>query len=122
MDYILFDGSLLHHPLNDLIRNYGATREQVAAHVAMLLGCLKHGRATVFYLSTGDVAGQLRLARRNRGQTPPNPKTIAFWERRKELDRYVLEHAVPDCLVLDPSRIGYEAALDRVIAALLGSV
>lgn len=27
-DFILFDGFLLHHPLNDMIRNYHAAEEQ----------------------------------------------------------------------------------------------
>ena len=40
-DCTVFDGSLLHHPLNDMIRNYNASKEQAAAHVKMLLNCLK---------------------------------------------------------------------------------
>ncbi len=76
IDCYLFDGALLHHPLNDLIRNYGATREQAAAHVWMLLGCLRHLHPTVCYLSTpprtwrasciwpGRTAGRRRRHRR----------------------------------------------------------
>ena len=79
MNFYLFDGSLLHHPLNDLIRKYNAAMEQASAHVDMLLGCLGHMHTRVFYLSTEDIPGQLRRARQNRGQTPPDPEMIAFW-------------------------------------------
>lgn len=77
VDYYLFDGSLLHHPLNDLIRNYGAAREQ-AAHVQMLLGCLVHLRTAVLYLSTENVAGQLRLARAIAGRHPRTRRRLPF--------------------------------------------
>jgi len=33
-DFIIFDGSLLHHPINDMMRNYNITGEQLKrAHV-----------------------------------------------------------------------------------------
>ena len=49
-DYILFDGSLLHHPLNDMMRNYDATAGEMAAHVRALLD---GRRQTAYFLYRG---------------------------------------------------------------------
>lgn len=117
VDFYIFDGSLLHHPLNDLIRNYDASKAQAAAHVKLLLGCLKDAHTGVFYLFVEDVAGQLRLARQNRRQPPPDPAAVAFWEKRRDYDAYVLQHAVSACQMLNVTKDGYEAVMEQIAAA-----
>ncbi len=118
VDYYIFDGSLLHHPLNDMIRNYDASMEQTAAHVGVLLQCLRRVGASVFYLFTEDVGAQLRLARQNRRQAPPDSGAVAFWEKRREYDEYVLDRSVPGNCRMDLTRYGHAAVLDRILAAL----
>ena len=78
-----------------MIRNYDASKEQTAAHVKMLLKCLKNIHTSVFYLFTEDIAGQLLLAHQSRRQAPPDNTAISFWEKRREYDDYVLNHSVP---------------------------
>ena len=39
-DFILFDGSLLHHPINDMMRNYHIAGEQAVSHIVTLLHAL----------------------------------------------------------------------------------
>ena len=38
LDYLIFDGSLIHHPINDMTRNYKATSEQITCHLNTLIG------------------------------------------------------------------------------------
>ena len=116
-DCFIFDGSLLHHPLNDLIRNYGASKEQAALHVEMLLNCLRKASASVFYLFTADIAGQLRLARQNRRQTPPDDRAVSFWQKRCEYDEYVLSHSVPACHLMNITQYGYAAIFEQIVSA-----
>ena len=118
VDFYIFDGSLLHHPLNDMLRNYGATKEQTAAHVQMLLSCLANVRTSVFYLFTDNIVTQLRLAHQNRRQQPPNNAAVSFWEKRREYDDYVLEHAVPTCRMMNVSKCGYEMVLEEIVSAI----
>ena len=120
VDFYIFDGSLLHHPLNDLIRNYDASKAQAAAHVKLLLSCLKNIHTGVFYIFVEDVAAQLRLARQNRRQPTPDPAAVAFWEQRRRYDAYVLEHAVPVYQLLDVTKDGYPAVLEQIVAACCG--
>lgn len=37
---LIFDGSLLHHPINDMIANYSVTKEQAVEHILSLLASL----------------------------------------------------------------------------------
>lgn len=118
VDYYIFDGSLLHHPLNDMIRNYSASREQAAMHVEILLKCLKKAPASVFYLFTEDIAGQLFLAHQNRLQAPPDSSAVSFWEKRREYDDYVLNCSVPDHHMMNITRYGYEVIYENIISAI----
>ncbi|MBR4000090.1 MAG: hypothetical protein IKI93_17300, partial [Clostridia bacterium] len=52
LDYLLFDGSLLHHPINDMMRNYHVTGEQAVPHVTTLLRALGSRKRRIFYLET----------------------------------------------------------------------
>ena len=118
VDYYVFDGSLLHHPLNDMIRNYDASKEQAAAHVKLLLNCLKNIHTSVFYLFTEDLAGQLRLAHQSRRQAPPDHVAVSFWEKRREYDDYVLNHSVPVYQMMNLTKYGYKAVLDKIVTAM----
>ena len=83
---IIFDGSLLHHPLNDMIRNYDTSKESAHSHIQKLLNSLGDINYTVYYLQTGDIAKQLTTAHLNRGQQPPSGAEISFWQKRFEYD------------------------------------
>ena len=37
---LIFDGSLLHHPIKDMIANYSVTKEQAVEHILSLLASL----------------------------------------------------------------------------------
>ena len=108
----LFDGSLLHHPLNDMLRNYDVAPGRAAAHIHTLLEMLQC-EWHVFYLRVDDIAGQLARAHRDRGQEPPSPPEIAFWTRRREFDRYVLNEAVRVWEEWDIAR-GWDGSVERV--------
>ncbi len=122
VDCYIFDGSLLHHPLNDMIRNYDASKEQTAAHVKMLLNCLKNVRTSVFYLFTEDLAGQLRLARQNRRQAPPDNAATSFWKKRREYDDHVLKHSVPAHQMMNVTKCGYKTVLDKIVTTICDQV
>lgn len=101
VDFIIFDGSLLHHPINDMIRNYGATKEQVLAHVQKLLATLNKTEYKIYYLQTVDIEKQLKIAYRNRDQNTPDNADILFWENRYTYDRFVLSN-------IDSNYISYD--------------
>lgn len=101
MDFFIFDGSLLHHPINDMIRNYGATRDQAFIHIQKLLRILSETEYTIYYLRTADIAAQLRTSYYNRSLQPPNRFEITFWEKRYEYDCFVLNHINANYQVLD---------------------
>ncbi len=90
VDFIIFDGSLLHHPINDMIRNYSATKEQVLTHIQKLLDSLGKTEYKIYYLQTADIAAQLQIAYHNRGQNQPDDSAIAFWEKRYDYDCFTL--------------------------------
>jgi len=90
VDYAIFDATLVSHMTNDLIRNYNAPAEAIAAHLETLVGTVRHLRPIVFYLSADDVRERLISARQNRGQAPLDEAKIRFWKRRKEMDLAVL--------------------------------
>ncbi len=118
VEYYIFDGSLLHHPLNDMIRNYSVSMEQAAVHVEMLLKCLKKTFASVFYLFAEDVAGQLLLARQNRWQASPDNTAVSFWKKRRKYDDYVLNRSVPTYHMMNVSQWGYEIIFEKVISTI----
>lgn len=90
-EIIIFDGSLLHHPLNDMIRNYNASKESSHRHIQKLLTSLGDIDYAVYYLQTGDIAKQLTTAHLNRGQQPPGELEISFWKKRFEYDMFMLK-------------------------------
>ncbi len=113
---LIFDGSLLHHQINDLMRNYDASRAQIAAHVGALAQAVAALDPMVFYLSAGDVAGQLTRARLNRGQTTPTAGQTAFWQRRREIDLWALKSLPIESHVFEIDDCGYDAAREAIAA------
>jgi len=118
VDVYLFDGSLLHHPINDMMRNYHVTAAEAGEHVAVLLDTLQGVDWSVQYLYTDDIAAQLTLAHRNRGQRPPTEEDIAFWVQRRKNDQAVLEHTVKQYRVYCVSAIGWDHAREQILQSL----
>ena len=54
-DYLLFDGSLFHHPINDMTRNYSASLDQIIHHINTLIEAVNQLRPRVIYLSSKNV-------------------------------------------------------------------
>lgn len=119
-DYILFDGSLLHHPLNDMMRNYDALAGEMAAHVRALLDALGGVKRHIFYIEVADIAHQLRIAHADRGQSSPTEKQIGFWNRRHQNDKIVLGSIGEEYRVFDVSAGGWQAAGARMLEMLIG--
>ncbi len=90
-EIIIFDGSLLHHPLNDMIRNYDASKESAQTHIQKLLTSLDDVDYAVYYLQTEDITKQLTTAHLNRGQQPPSETEISFWQKRFDYDMFMLK-------------------------------
>lgn len=118
VDYYIFDGSLLHHPLNDMIRNYHASKEQTAAHVRAISASLTMAVYDVFYLFTENIANQLRLAYHNRRQAPPDTTDISFWKTRGEYDLYVLENTDLRYQMMNVTKYGYDAVFNKILASV----
>lgn len=119
-EYYLFDGALMHHPINDMMRNNHASPEQAAHHVQSLLQCLTRGSWQVFYLVSDDLESQLSRARQDRRQAPPDQSQIAFWKLRGEYDVYALKHAVQKHQMLNISQLGYDGAFQQIWNAARG--
>ena len=121
-DFMLFDGSLLHHPINDMMRNYQAEQAQMTGHVLGLLQALGDVPRSIFYMQTDDLAGQLAAARRERGQLPPTEEQRAFWQQRHENDCAALNCMAEEYHVFDVSRRGWDAAARRMLEMLLAQI
>jgi len=89
-DFIIFDG-VMHRQINDMLRNYTATDDEVMRHVTSLFGLAENHEATMFYLEACDVRKRLYDARMCRGQTVPTEEMFAFWENRKRVDLLALD-------------------------------
>lgn len=100
-EIIIFDGSLLHHPLNDMIRNYDASKESAYSHIQKLLTSLGKIDYAVYYLQTEDIAKQLTTAHLNRGQQPPSETEISFWQKRFDYDMFMLKTIPHRTFVID---------------------
>ena len=118
-EFILFDGSLLHHPLNDMMRNYGADADQMFSHVKGLLDALEGTQRQIFYMETKDLSGQLTRAWAKRGQGAPDRREIAFWQKRYENDQAMLAQIGEEYCTLDVSDGGWETARERILAELM---
>lgn len=118
-DYLIFDGSLLHHPINDMMRNYHADKEQILCHIRQLLGAMGHVEKTIYYLRTDDIAEQLARAHADRGQNPPSAEAVEFWRQRYENDLFVLHYIKKEYRILDVSNDSWNEALEMVLDDLV---
>ena len=117
--YLIFDGSLLHHPINDMMRNYHADKEQILCHIRQLLSAMGHVEKTIYYLRTDDIAEQLARAHADRGQNPPSAEEVDFWRQRYENDLLVLHSIDEEYKILDVSHNGWNEALEMIINDLV---
>ncbi len=118
VDFYLFDGSLLHHPINDMMRNYGVTPAEAASHVTVLLSAMRDLDWHVFYLRSDDIEAQLTRAHRDRGQEPPDKAAVAFWTGRQERDLYALENVVQRYQIYNVSGNGWDTARENILSLL----
>lgn len=117
-DFMIFDGSLLHHPINDMMRNYKIMGEQAIFHVKALLHALGERERCIFYLKTGDIGTQLQRAHADRGQKTPTKGQVAFWEKRYVNDMLVLNHLQEDCQIYDVTEDGWDSARKQILRRL----
>lgn len=118
-DFLIFDGSLLHHPINDMMRNYHADKEQILCHIRQLLSVLGSLERKIYYLRTDDIAVQLAKAHADRGQNPPSAEYVDFWRQRYENDQFVLQSIDEDFQIFDVSRIGWNEVLEMILSDLV---
>ena len=96
IDYLIFDGSLFHHPINDMIRNFNVSCDQAISHINSLIEIVLSLNPRIVYLSSENVAERLHDARLSRKETPPSAEQIQFWEERKRIDFGVMKQlAIP---------------------------
>lgn len=113
-DYILvLDGTLLHHQINDLMRGYRASCEVIADHISNLLLVIKQKNPIVFYLAHSDIGQRLIQAHKSRNQPSPTEEQIAFWEKRKRVDLFVLDRLSDRSHILNIDS-GWDVALEKM--------
>ncbi|MEA4823868.1 MAG: hypothetical protein VB111_07140 [Clostridiaceae bacterium] len=114
-DIVILDGSFLHHQINDLIRNYNATEDDIVRHLAELLRSVRSLNPVVFYLSSQEVGDRLRKAQDSRGKSEPTKKEITFWEKRKDMDLRVLNELSVESHIVDVTCNNWDTVLDTII-------
>jgi GrpB-like predicted nucleotidyltransferase (UPF0157 family)/deoxyadenosine/deoxycytidine kinase len=119
LDYLIFDGSLIHHPINDMTRNYNATSEQITCHLNTLIETVGSFHPQIIYLSSDNVAERLKKARISRMETQPSDEQIRFWENRKDMDFAVMRQLSISCDVYDISQENWDSAIDVMIERIL---
>jgi len=117
-DYLIFDGSLVFHPIADMIRNYNASYDQVIHHVNTLVETVNSFNPWVVYLSSNNVAEQLRKARICRKQSPPTKKQIQFWENHKQMDLAIIQQLSIPYDVFDISSGNWDEQLEAIMVHL----
>ena len=98
-----------------MMRNYSVSFEQANAHVRMLLESLGNTRTYVFYLETDDHPALLKKVHADRGQKPPTQEQIAFWKKRHDFDRKILQKLNTDTHVLNISDGKWKEAEEYII-------
>ncbi len=114
-DFAIFDGSLMHHPINDMLRNYGVSVHQAVAQVNALLGALGGVKRRICYLRTDDIAKQLSAAHADRRQDAPSDDEILFWRKRESYDMSALADINERCDIFDVTGGGWDAVRDRML-------
>ncbi len=113
-DYAVFDGAFLHHPINDLLRNFDASDEQLFKHSKAILQMIAPLKPVVFYLSSDNVEERLRKARQSRGQNAPTPDQIHFWENRKRCDLLMLENLPMESHIIDVTKDSWDGVIQNI--------
>jgi GrpB-like predicted nucleotidyltransferase (UPF0157 family) len=119
LDYLIFDGSLIHHPINDMTRNYNAASEQITCHLNTLIETVGSFHPQIIYLSSDNVAERLKKARISRKETPPSDEQIRFWEDRKDMDYAVMRKLSIPCDAYDISHENWDSAIDVMMERIL---
>lgn len=114
-DFIIFDGSLLHHPLNDMINNYNISGKTAVPYIVALLNSLELKKRFIFYLKSDNISKQLELARKERKQPKPTPKQIEFWERRFRDEMIILNSINEQLQILDISDNCWDLAKKQIL-------
>jgi Cdc6-like AAA superfamily ATPase len=120
-EYMFFDGSLLHHPINDITRNYGVSDKQAADHINTLVEVTRPHHAQVIYLSANNVAERLKHARISRNETPLSKSQIQFWIDRKQNDTAILKQLGVPYDVFDISQENWDLQFDDMLNCILES-
>ncbi len=115
VDFAIFDGSLLHHPLNDMINNYRINEQQAVRYISALLNTLELSKKYIFYLKTNNIPQQLRTARKERGQNEPTKIQIEYWKKRYEYEMSVLSAIDEKYQILDISDNGWNLARKEIL-------
>jgi hypothetical protein len=115
--YFILDGTLFHHLINDLIREYDSNEEDIAKHILDLLEILQQFNLVVIYLLCSDIKKSLTEARLSRNQSNPTDERIAFWEDRKRVDLYVLEKLTVESHVLNIDN-GWDGIVEKIMSYL----
>lgn len=115
LDFVIFDGSLLHHPLNDIMNNYHITGEQAVPFIESLLNAVKLTEKYIFYLKTDNISLQLEKAYKDRQRPEPTSKQIEFWERRFKEDMIVINSIKEQCYMLNVSDNSWDKAKKEIL-------
>lgn len=118
-DFVIFDGSLLHHPINDMMRNYHIVGEQAISHVSTLLYSLGERKRHIFYLKTNDIGQQLKRAHITRNQNAPTNQQIEFWETRYKNDMIVLSNMKEKYQIYDISNNCWDLVREQIKNSLI---
>ena len=110
----ILDGTLFHHQINDLIREYNASDKAIISHLSALLHVVQPLNPIVFYLSSNDVGRRLRLACESRKQSVPSKDKIAFWENRKRVDLHALAALTIESHVFNIDN-GWDTAIETML-------
>ena len=118
-DFIIFDGSLLHHPINDMMRNYHIDGKQAVSHITTLLNSLGDRPRRIFYLETNNIGRQLIMAHKNRNQSIPTNRQIEFWEKRHQNDKIVLSNLNDNYQIFDISEQNWDFVREQILKSLV---
>lgn len=113
-DYAVFDGAFLHHPINDLLRNYDASDEELFKHMKTILQMITPLNPVVFYLSSENVEERLRKATLSRGQNAPTMDQICFWENRKRCDLLMLENLPMESHIINLTQDNWDDVVQNI--------
>ncbi len=113
-DFIIFDGSLIHNQMNDMMSNYKIDGRKAALHIKQLLNAFGVRKKHVFYLESDNVAEQLIKADMERKHKKPSDDYIAFWKKRYENDKMILEELGKMCCVYNISKCSYKEIMQDI--------